>query len=83
MVDRDTQQQLFSLADEDPCATVSVDVEAQTLSLPDGRQVEFPLDGFSKYCLLQGVDQLGYLLALDDEAQAYEADNPQRVNTTA
>ena len=83
VVDRDTQQQLFSLADEDPCATVSVDVEAQTLSLPDGRQVEFPLDGFSKYCLLQGVDQLGYLLALDDEAQAYEADNPQRVNTTA
>ena len=83
VVDRETQQQLFSLADEDPCATVSVDVEAQTLSLPDGRQVEFPLDGFSKYCLLQGVDQLGYLLALDDEAQAYEADNPQRVNTTA
>ena len=81
VVDRDTQQQLFSLADEDPCATVSVDVEAQTLSLPDGRQVNFPLDGFSKYCLLQGVDQLGYLLALDDEARAYEADNPQRVDT--
>ena len=81
VVDRDTQQQLFSLADEDPGTTVSVDVEAQTLSLPDGRQVNFPLDGFSKYCLLQGVDQLGYLLALDDEARAYEADNPQRVDT--
>lgn len=83
IVDVDTQQQLFSLADEDPSAAVSVDVEAQTLTLPDGRAVRFPLDGFSKYCLLNGVDQLGYLLALDDEVQSYEAENPQRVMTTA
>ncbi|MCY4145432.1 MAG: 3-isopropylmalate dehydratase small subunit [Chloroflexi bacterium] len=82
VVDRDTQQQLFSLADEDPGTTVHVDVEAQALTLPDGRRVDFPLDGFSKYCLLHGVDQLGYLLALEDEAQAYEASNPQRVTTT-
>ena len=83
IVDADTQQQLFSLADEDPSATVSVDVEAQTLTLPDGRAVSFPLDGFSKYCLLNGVDQLGYLLALDEEVQAYESKHPQRVATTA
>lgn len=83
VVDRDTQQQLFSLADEDPGTTVSVDVEAQALTLPDGRRVNFPLDGFSKHCLLHGVDQLGYLLALEDDVQAYEASNPQRVTTTA
>ena len=83
VVDADTQQQLFSLAEEDPSTSVSVDVEAQMLTLPDGREVGFPLDGFSKYCLLNGVDQLGYLLALDDEAQSYEARNPQRVVTTA
>ncbi len=83
IVDRDTQQQLFSLADEDPSATVAVDVAAQTVTLPDGRQVKFPLDGFSKYCLLNGVDQLGYLLALDEEVQAFEAENPARVRTTA
>ena len=83
VVDPETQQQLFSLADEDPATTVSVDVAAQTLTLPDGRDVEFPLDGFSKYCLLNGVDQLGYLLALDDEVQAFESRNPQRVVTTA
>ena len=83
IVDADTQQQLFSLADEDPSTTVSVDVEAQTLTLPDGRAISFPLDEFSKYCLLNGVDQLGYLLALDDEVQAFEARNPQRVATTA
>lgn len=83
VVDPETQQQLFSLADEDPATTVSVDVAAQRLTLPDGRDVEFPLDGFSKYCLLNGVDQLGYLLALDDEVQAFESRNPQRVVTTA
>ena len=82
-VDADTQQQLFSLAEEDPSTAVQVDVEAQTLTLPDGREVRFPLDGFSKYCLLNGVDQLGYLLALDDEVREYESKNPQRVVTTA
>ncbi|MCY3867573.1 MAG: 3-isopropylmalate dehydratase small subunit [Chloroflexi bacterium] len=83
IVDRDTQQQLFSLAEEDPSTSVRVDVEAQTLTLPDGRAVDFPLDGFSKYCLLNGVDQLGYLLALDEETRRFEARNPQRVVTTA
>lgn len=83
IVDADTQQQLFSLAEEEPNTTVSVDVEAQTLTLPDGRAVSFPLDGFSKYCLLNGVDQFGYLLALDEEIQAFETSNQPRVVTSA
>ncbi len=83
IVDAETQRQLFSLAEEDPSTTIRVDVESQTLTLPDGRGLHFPLDGFSKYCLLNGVDQLGYLLALDDEVRAYEASHPQRVATTA
>lgn len=83
IVDQDTQQQLFSLAEEDPSTTVSIDVESQTLTLPDGRAVRFPLDGFSKYCLLNGVDQLGYLLALGEDVLSFESSNPQRVVTTA
>ncbi len=83
VVDEDTQQQLFSLAEEDPTTRLSVDVASQTLTLPDGRQVKFPLDGFSKYCLLNGIDQLGYLMNLDDQVQAYESSNQQRVETTA
>jgi len=82
IVDADTQQQLFSLAEEDPSTSVSVDVESQTLTLPDGRKVKFPLDSFSKYCLLNGVDQLGYLMNLDDQVKDYESANPQRVETT-
>ena len=42
VVDADTQRQLFSLAEEDPSSALSVDVEAQTLTLPDGRQLSFP-----------------------------------------
>lgn len=83
IVDEETQKQLVSLAEEDPETTVSIDLEAQKLRLPDGRSVEFPIDSFSKHCLLNGVDQLGYLLGLEEEVEKYESVNPQRVNTVA
>lgn len=82
IVDEETQQQLVSLAQEDPNTEVSIDLENQKLMLPDGRAVEFPIDSFSKHCLLNGVDQLGYLLSLEDEVVAYETEHPQRVVTT-
>lgn len=81
VVDEATHQQLISLAQEDPTAAVTVDLAAQSVTLPDGRTVPFPIDGFSKYCLLNGVDQLGYLLGLHAEAETYEANHPARVNT--
>lgn len=46
---------------ENPGMEVSIDLEAQMLTLGDGTSVEFPLDRFSRHCLLEGVDQLGYL----------------------
>ena len=81
VVDEDTHHQLISLAQEDPTTQVSIDLESQTLTLPDGRAVTFPIDGFSKHCLLNGVDQLGYLLGLEDEIAAYESSHPARVST--
>ncbi|TKR29687.1 3-isopropylmalate dehydratase small subunit [Luteimonas gilva] len=45
-----------------PGIELSVDVAARSVALPDGRCFEFPLDAFAQTCLLQGVDQLGYLL---------------------
>lgn len=80
-VDEATQQQLISIAQEDPASTVTVNLEAQTITLPDGRAVRFPIDGFSKYCLLNGVDQLGYLMGLDPETRTYETNNAPRINT--
>src|SRR5690606_26752693 len=82
VVDPETHQQLISLAEEDPATEIMVDLESQTVTLPDGRAVTFPIDAFSKHCLLTGVDQLGYLLSLEDEIAAFEAAHPPRVQTT-
>jgi len=81
IVDEETLQQLTSLAEEDPETTVNISLEDQTIQLPDGRKVEFPIDEFSKECLLKGVDQMGYLLNLDEDITAYEEANVKRVNT--
>lgn len=83
MVDEQTHQQLISLAEEDPDTEVRIDLETQTLTLPDGRGVQFPIDSFSRYCLLNGVDQLGFLMSLEDEVVKYEESHPARVNTLA
>lgn len=61
---------------ENPGVEVTIDVEACKLQLPDGRAVSFPIDGFSKYCLLNGVDQLGYLLNQGDAITRYEHSRP-------
>jgi len=81
VVDEETHRQLVSLAEEDPSVEVTVDLETQTLALPDGRAVTFPIDSFSRYCLLNGVDQLGFLLNLDDQITNYESSHPARVQT--
>jgi 3-isopropylmalate/(R)-2-methylmalate dehydratase small subunit len=83
LVDEETHQQLISLAQEDPSTNITIDLATQTLTLPDGRGVKFPIDGFSKECLLNGVDQLGYLMNLDAQIAAYENANPARVDTLA
>jgi 3-isopropylmalate/(R)-2-methylmalate dehydratase small subunit len=67
----------------DPDAQVTVDLESQTLTLPDGEKVTFPIDPFAKHCLLNGVDQLGFLLGETEALKAYEATHPQRVVTSA
>ncbi len=66
----------------DPQMTLTIDLATQTVTLPDGRQVNFPIDAFSKYCLLHGVDQLGFLLSQAEAIAAYEASHPQPVKTT-
>jgi len=72
VVDDQTHRQLFSLAAEEPGLQLTIDLSQQTLQLPDGRQVTFPIDPFSKTCLLEGVDQLGYLLKQAPKIAAYE-----------
>jgi 3-isopropylmalate/(R)-2-methylmalate dehydratase small subunit len=55
-----------------PGVEVDIDLESKTLTLPDGRSVTFPVEAFARYCLLNGIDELGFLLAQQDRIAAYE-----------
>ena len=71
-VDAATHQMLFDVLEELPQAELTVDLAAQTVTLPTGETVRFPIDGFAKACLLQGTDELGYLLSFAPQIEAYE-----------
>jgi 3-isopropylmalate/(R)-2-methylmalate dehydratase small subunit len=80
-VDEETYYQLVSLFEEDPETTVTIDLASQTLTLPGGQRVSFPFDGFAKHCLLNGIDQMGFLMAEEPAIAAYEESHIARVQT--
>ena len=65
---------------KDAEAQVAVDLPAQKLTLPNGKQVEFPVDEFSKHCLVEGVDELGYILKRDAAIREFEARHDPGIN---
>jgi len=72
IVDEATHKMLFDLIEEIPKAELTVDLATQTLVLPNGT-VTFPIDPFNKTCLLNGVDELGYIMGFEKEIAAFEA----------
>ena len=80
IVPPDVHAELFSL---DPEAKVSVDLPNQTLTLPNGKTVRFAVDEFSKHCLVNGVDELGYIQQQGAAIAAYESSHPAAINTLA
>ena len=82
VVPPDVHAELFRMVEADPKLEVTVDLASQTLTLPGGRAVNFPIDNFSKQCLLAGVDQLGYILKQEPHIRAYEAAHPPAAQTT-
>jgi 3-isopropylmalate/(R)-2-methylmalate dehydratase small subunit len=72
-VDARTHARIVALVERDPSAKLTVDLEAQSLTLPDGTSVRFPVDSFSRHCLLNGIDELGYIQSFDSKIKAYEA----------
>ena len=56
-----------------PGVEVEIDLPSSTIRLPDGRAVTFPVEPFAKYCLMNGVDELGYLLSKLGAIEAWEA----------
>jgi 3-isopropylmalate/(R)-2-methylmalate dehydratase small subunit len=74
---------IVAMVESDPDVELAVDLEAGTVRLPDGSAVGFEVDPFSRRMLLEGTDELGFLLAQSEAVAACEAAHPQRVDTTA
>lgn len=79
VVPRDVHGELFA----NPEWSLEIDLAAQTVGLPDGRKVSFAVDGFSKHCLLEGIDELGYIQQQEASIAAYEAARMGSINTLA
>ena len=57
---------------EHPGAEVTIDLETTTLTLPTGEPVRFAVEAFARYCLLNGIDELQFLLGQEEAVAAYE-----------
>ena len=79
----DAHKALFAALERNPEVTVTVNLAEQTLTLPDGSAVTFPIDEFAKNCMLEGVDELGYILKQEPAIAAYESRRTLTVNTLA
>ena len=71
IVEDETHKMLFDLVEEVPNVELRVDLESQTLSFPNG-SITFPIDPFNKTCLLNGTDELGYIMGFEKEIAAFE-----------
>ena len=80
VVTEEIQRQMFALSED---AVVKIDLRSQTMTLPDGTSVTFEVDSFNKNCLLEGVDELGWILKQDANIAAYEATRTYTLNTLA
>jgi 3-isopropylmalate/(R)-2-methylmalate dehydratase small subunit len=68
---------LFAQVEATPGYQLKVDLPAQTITLPDGENIPFEIDGFKKHCLLEGLDDIGLTLQHTDEIKAYEEKRKQ------
>lgn len=72
IVDEATHKMLFDLVEEVHQAELTVDLASQTVTFPGG-SFTFPIDAFNKTCLLNGVDELGYIMGFEKEIAEFEA----------
>jgi len=79
-------KKLFEILDTDSTFEVTIDLPSQNLIISDGFQVEFLIDPFSKKCLVEGIDPLGYLLKYQEQIVSFEHENIKagypEINTT-
>ncbi len=83
LVPPEVHHALFASVQADPAAEVTIDLAQQTLTLPDGSSVTFPIDEFAKHCMLEGVDELGYILQQEAQIAEFESKRELTIDTLA
>ncbi|HET7182701.1 MAG TPA: 3-isopropylmalate dehydratase small subunit, partial [Candidatus Limnocylindrales bacterium] len=81
IVEPERLEQLFEMVRRAPDTELTVDLDSQVVHLPGDEDLPFDVDPFSKVMLLQGTDELGYLLGRSQAIQDWEAAHPARVDT--
>jgi len=71
-VSPDVYKALLDAVQSNRATQITIDLPSQTVTGPNGLEATFQIDAFSKHCLLQGIDQLGYLLSFDEQITRYE-----------
>lgn len=77
----DAYARLLDQLAREPRSQVTIDLDTQTATLPDGSSHSFPVDPFARHCLLNGVDELGFLLGEEAAIAAYESSHAARIST--
>ena len=71
-VSAEAHKQLMDVVQRNRATEITIDLPSQTVTAPEGIVAKFPIDDFSKHCLLEGIDQLGYLLSFENQITSYE-----------
>ena len=83
VVPADVADELFAAVAANPNVVVKIDLPNQTLTTPGSRTVQFPVDEFSKHCLVNGVDELGYIQQHEADIAAFESKRVGSINALA
>jgi len=81
VVSPDVHDLLSQMVAENPFLKLRVDLAAQRLMLPSGQGIKFPVDPFAKHCLLEGIDELDYVLQQEAAIAAYESEGGSPLDT--
>ncbi len=79
----DSVRTLMDAVDTENGSEMTVDLDAQTITDPDGSTVDFEFDPFRRHCILNGLDDIALSLQHEADITAYEAANPNRIDTLA
>jgi len=72
-VSEDFLKDIFTAVEKDPAAEITIDLPQQTITLePTGRKEKFDINNYKKTCLLNGYDDIDYLLSIRNEIESFE-----------